>query len=296
MSEYKFDIITETTADLPQNYIDEHNIICVPMIFQLDGVEYNGDDNATISDTEFYAKMRQGKTSKTAQITPQKATAIYKDALSRCDNILHICFSSGLSGSYQSCVLAREDLSDSEKERLVCVDSLCASLGQGLLVDYAVMLRDKGLSLKEAAEEIEKVKGRICHYFTVDDLHHLHRGGRVSKASAVFGTMLGIKPVLHVDEEGHLIAIGKVRGRKASLDALVSKMKTKIPTDYKNPYVFISHGDCEEDAKYVSRLVKEEFGLDTKVLNFIGPVIGTHSGPGTVALFFVGTDRAEKKM
>ena len=172
------------------------------------------------------------------------------------------------------------------------IDALSASLGEGLLVHKAVLLKETGKSLDEVADWVEKNKLHLCHNFTVDDLFHLHRGGRVSKATAILGTMINIKPVLHVDDEGHLIAIGKVRGRKKSLSALVDRMADQIKGyEDQNDVVFISHGDCVEDAEYVKKLVQERFGIEKFIINHVGPTIGAHSGPGTVALFFMGNPR-----
>lgn len=296
MKKESFVIITENTCDLPQQYFKEHNIVNLPLTFTLDGVEYDGSFENSPTAKEFYNKLRDGKSSKTAQSTPERALACYKRIIKENPSFLHISFSSGLSGSYQSATIALAELKEENAEvDGYLVDSLCASLGQGLLVDFAVKKRAEGFSAKEVRDELEKIKLKLCHYFTVDDLNHLYRGGRVSKTAAVFGTMLGIKPVMHVDNEGHLIPIGKVRGRKNSLDELVKKMGTKLST-YENPYVFISHGDCLADAKYVSDEVEKAFGIKAHIINDVGAVIGSHSGPGTVALFFFGKDRDEKKM
>lgn len=172
------------------------------------------------------------------------------------------------------------------------LDSLCASLGQGLLVYYAMELKESGKSIEETADWVESHKKNLVHLFTVDDLNHLHRGGRVSKATAIVGGMLNIKPVLHVDNEGKLVAIGKVRGRKKSLQALVDGMKERIGS-YKDTCdtIFISHGDCEDDARYVAEKIKELYPIQTVIINYVGATIGAHSGPGTTALFFLGDYR-----
>ena len=205
--------------------------------------------------------------------------------------MLYIAFSSGLSGTYQSAVLAREELKQRFPDRrLEVFDSLCASMGEGLLVYHAAKLRQAGKSLDEVLAWLKENVLNLCHWFTVDDLNHLKRGGRVSTATALVGTMLGIKPVLHVDDEGHLIPVSKVRGRKQSLDALVRRMEDTV-LDPADQMVFISHGDCLEDAQYVERQIREKLGVQQVKLGFIGPVIGAHSGPGTVALFFLGKER-----
>lgn len=203
--------------------------------------------------------------------------------------MLILAFSSGLSTTCQSARLSAQELSEKYPERKVyAVDTLCASLGQGLLVWHAVQEKNKGKSIEAVREWVEENKLRLCHWFTVDDLHFLKRGGRISAATAVVGSMLSIKPVLHVDDEGHLINVGKARGRGASLTALVDKMEeTAIDVDT----VFISHGDCLADAEKVKDMVEERFGTREIVINHVGPVIGAHSGPGTLALFFLGTQR-----
>lgn len=291
-----FTILTETTCDLPQSYTDEHNVVVIPMIYTLDGVEYGGLDNATMSPHDFYTTVKQGKMPKTVQVTPDVAAKFFEEEVKKGNEVLYLCFSSGLSGTYQSALIAKEEIEGKYPDaKIFVIDTLAASLGQGLFVDWAVKKRDAGLSAEECYNELLSEVQNLCHYFTVDDLNHLYRGGRVSKTAAVFGTMLGIKPVLYVDEEGHLIPIAKVRGRRQALTALVDKMATKIE-GYDNPYCFISHGDCIEDAKFVADLVKKRFGIKTEVINFIGPIIGTHSGQGTVALFFRGSDRIEKKL
>ena len=202
-----------------------------------------------------------------------------------------LAFSSGLSTTYQSAVIAANELMEKYPERKVnVVDTLCASLGQGLLVWYACKKRDAGMSLLDLTEWVESHKLNLCHWFTVDDLMYLKRGGRVSAATALLGTMLQIKPVLHVDDEGHLINVSKARGRKASIDALAAKMgQTGLPGE--NDTVFICHGDCQEDAEYLAQQVKEKYGVKEVLIYYTGAVIGSHSGPGTLALFYLGEHR-----
>ena len=206
-------------------------------------------------------------------------------------DILCVNFSSALSATFQSASIAAEDLRQEFPEaKIYVVDSLCASLGQGLLVWYATRQRDLGHSIEEVRDWVEEHRLNLCHQFTVDDLHFLKRGGRISAATAMVGSMLHIKPVLHVDNEGHLINIGKARGRQASLKALVDRMEDTA-IDPGSLTVFISHGDCPEDAQTVADMVKKRLGVQDVVINYVGPVIGAHSGPGTVALFYMGTDR-----
>lgn len=292
-----FTIITEVTCDLPQDYLKKHGVVTIPMNYTLDGVEYDGTEENSLPIHIFYEKLRKGLMSKTSAVSPDQATSFFEAELQKGNDVLYLGFSSGLTSGFQSSLLARDELAEKYPEgRVICVDSLCASLGHGLFVDYVVRLAEEGFTLEECAKAAEDIKLKVCHYFTVDDLNHLYRGGRVSKTAAIFGTMLGIKPVMHVDNDGHLIPHGKVRGRRQSLDSLVASMGERLGDDYKNPYVFISHGDCEEDAKYVAAQVKAKYGVKTEIINTIGPIIGTHSGPGTVALFFIGRDRNEKRL
>ncbi len=296
MNNTNFIIITDVTCDLPKEYLNKNNIITFPLTYRLDDIEYDGTLEHSLDPHEFYEKLRSGKMANTAQVPPEKAKRMFKEELDKGNDILYIGFSSGLSGSFQSAAIAKEDLSEQYPERVILVtDSLCASLGQGLLVDYAVRQKAAGKSMQEVQKAVEDIKLKVCHYFTVDDLNHLHRGGRVSKTSAVIGSILGIKPVMHVDNAGKLIPHGKIRGRKQSLDALVDSMGEKLG-DYKNDYVFISHGDTLKDAQYVADRVKEKYKIKTEIINYVGPVIGSHSGPGTIALFFIGVNRDEKVM
>ena len=245
-------IMTDTTADLPESYIKEHELAILSLSYTIDGTTYDRENPLDVR--EFYAKMRGGSMPTTAQVNPEQAKEAFKACLEQGKDVLYIAFSSGLSGTY--------------------------------------MLKEAGKSLDEVADWVEQNKLHLCHNFTVDDLFHLHRGGRVSKATAILGTMINIKPVLHVDDEGHLIAIGKCRGRKKSLSALVDRMAEQIKGyEDQNDVVFISHGDCEEDAEYVKKLVQERFGVEKFIINHVGPTIGAHSGPGTLALFFMGNPR-----
>ena len=284
----RFQIITDSCSDLPQEMIQELQLCVIPMSMEYQGRTYLEGE---LSMEEFYNGLRQGESAKTAAVNPETWATTIEPFLKDGTDVLVISFSSGLSSTYQSAVIAGEDLSDSYPDRKIrVIDSLCASMGQGLLVWYAAKFRDEGKSLDEVASWVESHKLNLCHWFTVDDLMFLKRGGRISGATAVMGTMLQIKPVLHVDDEGHLIAMSKARGRKASLQALIEKLyKTGLPGE--NETVFLSHGDCLEDAQYVAQLLKERCGVKNVVINYIGTVIGSHSGPGTVALFFLGDKR-----
>ena len=206
-------------------------------------------------------------------------------------DILYLAFSSGLSGTYNGSVIAANDLMEKYPgSKVISVDTLAASVGEGLLVYTAAKKREEGLSLDELAQWVTDNRLHLCHWFTVDDLNHLKRGGRISPAVAIIGTALGIKPVMHVDDEGHLIPVSKVRGRRKSLDALVEHMAETCDKP-ESQTIFIGHGDSKEDAEYVAKLVRQKFKVKNIILNYIGPVIGSHSGPGTLALFFFGTHR-----
>ncbi len=287
----RYIITTDNTADLPEEYIEKNQLQLMSLAYILDGVTYG--EERSLPSKEFYEKMRGGSMPTTSQVNPQQAREKLLQFLEVNKNIIHIAFSSGLSGTSDSVALAAREIMEERPDcRIAVIDSLCASLGEGLLVHKALECREKGMSFDETVDWLEHNKLHVCHNFTVNDLFHLYRGGRVSKTAAVLGSMINIKPVLHVDDAGHLVAVGKVRGRKKSLTALVDAMEKQIGSwRDKNPVVFISHGDCEEDALFVRDLVESRFGIHEFLINTIGPTIGTHSGPGTVALFYMGDVR-----
>ena len=237
--------------------------------------------------------MREGKMPTTMAVNPQVVEKTFRSVIEDGYDILHIAFSSALSGSYNVTAMVGQQLCEELPDtKIIVIDSLSASLGQGLLIHKANQLRDQGATLEETAQWVEDHKLHMCHQFTVDNLFHLFRGGRVSRTTAVLGTLAQIKPVLHVDDEGRLVAVGKVRGRKKSLNALVDKMEETIGSYRdKNDIIFISHGDCIDDARYVADRVKERFGIDQFYIDMVNPTIGAHSGPGTVALFYLGDRR-----
>ena len=287
-----YQIVTDSTADLTPELIRQLDVQVIPLCYMMGGRTYHTiPGGGEMTDREFYAKLRGGAMSTTTQINSEEFLRVFTPLLEAGQDVLYIAFSSGLSGTCQSAQLAREELQKRFPQRkMVVFDSLCASMGEGLLVYYAAKLRQEGKSLEEVLAWLQENVLRLCHWFTVDDLNHLKRGGRVSTATALVGTMLGIKPVLHVDNEGHLIPVSKVRGRKQSLDALVKRME-ETAQEPAGQMVFISHGDCLEDARYVERQVREKLGVQQVEVGYIGPVIGAHSGPGTVALFFLGKER-----
>lgn len=286
-------ISTDTSCDFPPEYVQEHQLPLVTLFYSIDGVSgSNGCPNAEEL-KNFYDKMRAGAQTKTQQASIEDTEQVFREVAQQGKDLLHIAFSSGLSGTANAARLAAENIMEEFPDRkIVVIDSLCASLGQGLLVDYAIRQREQGKTLEETAQWVQEHIQNLCHLFTVEDLKYLQRGGRISKTTALVGTMIGIKPVLHVDEEGKLVPIAKVRGRKASVQALVQKMEENIGSfRQQKQTIFISHGDCLEDAKALAQMVKEKFGYDDFLINNVGPTIGSHSGPGTLALFFLGEKR-----
>ena len=290
MREYK--ILTDSTTDLSPQLVAQTGVTVLPMTYTIGEKSYRNDPEETdLSSGDFYDMLRGGAMSTTSQINVETFREVAGQMARDGFDVLYVGFSSGLSGTFNSARIAFEDLSAEYPEhKFLAVDSLCASMGEGLLVYHAAQRQKAGRSIEETARWLEENKLHLAHWFTVDDLNHLKRGGRVSGAAAFFGTMLNIKPVLHVDDAGHLIPMEKVRGRKASLDALVAHME-KDAVDPASQTVFISHGDCEADAEFVADEVRRRFGVQDIYINYVGPVIGNHSGPGTLALFFLGSRR-----
>lgn len=285
----EFVITTDSTVDLSKEFLEEKDITVLSLSYILDGVTYRDMDG--LSGKEFFDKLRNGSLPTTLQVNPEEAHAVFEPIVKSGKDILHIGFSSGLSGTYNSCRIAAEELMEEYPDsKLVVIDSLCASMGEGLLLYKAIELKEQGKSLEEIAEWVEENKLHICHNVTVDDLFHLHRGGRVSKATAVLGTVVKIKPIIHMNNEGKLIVIGKERGRKRSIISLVDRMEKQMG-DYDNNVCMITHGDCEEDALYLKSLLEERFGVKKVIIHSIGSVIGSHTGPGVLAVFFMGHER-----
>lgn len=288
----EFVIVSDSAADLSQQKVDELDVKIIPLSFDLSGeIRYDWPDGREMDSKTFYDRLRAGEKATTAAVNVAQYVDALEPHLQQGLDVLLLVFSSGLSTTYNSACIAAEELSEKYPERTIRVsDTLCASLGQGLLVTLAARRRAAGESLDAVFDWVEQNKLHLCHQFTVADLHFLKRGGRISATTAVLGTMLSIKPVLHVDDEGHLIKIGTVRGRGASLRALVDNME-KTFVGGADQTVFISHGDCLEDAQAVADMVRARFGVKDIYINPVGPVIGAHSGPGTVALFHLGTHR-----
>ena len=288
----EFVIMTDSCCDLSAAMAAELQLSVLPLSLHMGGAVYrNWLDGRDIGFPEFYSRVRGGENATTAAVSVGDFETEMRRILSSGRDLLCVSFSSALSATYQSASIAAEELRTEFPEAEICVvDSLCASLGQGLLVWLCAQERKKGRSLAEVRDFAEAVKGRICHWFTVDDLNHLKRGGRISAATALFGTMLSIKPVMHVDDGGRLTPVGKTRGRRASLLALVNEMEKTAPEPERQT-VFISHGDCLADAEFVAEEIRRRFGTRDIHINYVGPVIGSHSGPATVALFFTGSPR-----
>ncbi len=282
-------IITDSCCDFPEQMYKDLDLIHIRLTVNFNGKPYNKYTELWLK--QMYEGLRKGATTQTTAVNPENWKSVIEPVLQEGHDALVLAFSSGLSTTYQSACIAAAELAEGYPDRRVLVvDTLCASLGQGLLVYHACKQAAAGLSLEELHSWCETNKYKLCHWFTVDDLMYLKRGGRVSSATALLGTMLQIKPVMHVDDEGHLINVGKVRGRKASVEALAKKMgETALPGQ--NDTVFICHGDCMEDARYLEKLVKERCGVKNVMIYYTGAVIGSHSGPGTLALFYLGKHR-----
>ena len=292
MSDYV--LLTDSSADLTAGLVEELGVEVLPLSFHMGEKTYrNWPDDREIDPHDFYDRLRGGEMATTSAVNVSDYTEAVEPLLRAGKDVLVVAFSSGLSATCNSARIAAQELSEQYPDRKIyVVDSLCASLGQGLLVWYAARMKAEGKSMEEVRDWLEENKLHLCHWFTVDDLHFLKRGGRISPATAVVGTMLSIKPVMHVDDEGRLIKVGTARGRNASLKALVDHME-ETAIDPSAQTVFISHGDCLEDVNKVVEDVKRRFGIPAErfVINNVGPVIGAHSGPGTVALFFLGSKR-----
>lgn len=282
-------ILTDSSCDLPDDIVKKYQLEILQLDFIVEGEGSFHNDQADIE--KVYSKLRNGANIKTSAANISQASEAIEALFNQKKDILYLGFSSGLSSTYQTVYMAGQELMEEYPERkMISVDTLAASMGQGLLVYKACQAKDAGKSLEENAQYIEDTKLKLCHWFTVDDLFFLKRGGRISGVTATVGTMLSIKPILHVDDEGHLINVSKVRGRKAAITELVNRME-KLAVHPEDQDIFISHGDCIEDAEKLASIIKERFGNDRITISYVGPVIGAHSGPGTLALFFLGEHR-----
>lgn len=282
-------ITVNSTVDLPKEWLEERHVPVVPLRYTIDGSTYT--DMEGLSAKEFFAKLREGKMSVTSQVNPEEAVEALEPYVKEGKDILHLGFSSGLSGTLNSMRIAGQMLEEKYPEaKIIVIDTLCACLGEGLLLHKALQIKEQGKTIEETAQWVEENKLHVCHNVTVDDLNHLHRGGRVSKTTAVIGTLVQIKPIIHMDNDGKLQVIGKERGRKKSLNKIVD-MAVERSKGWDNDIVMITHGDCLGDAEYVAKLVREKMGVDNILINNIGTVIGSHTGPGVVAVFCMGEKR-----
>ena len=285
-------IMTDSCCDLTDRMARDLELEVLPLTMHMDGQDYPNDLAGTaISNQEFYKRIRAGKLATTSAVNVGQFQDAMRRVLESGRDIVCVCFSSALSTTYQSAVIAAEDLrAEFPEAEIHVVDSLSASLGQGLLLYLAVEQKRKGLTAAELAKWVEDNRLSVCHWFTVDDLNFLKRGGRVSATTALLGTMLSIKPIMHTSDEGKLVPVSKARGRKAAIAALLDKIET-LGIHPEKQTMFICHADCEEDAKAVAKTIQDRFGTPTVHINYIGPVIGSHTGPNTMGIFFVGTQR-----
>ena len=284
-------IMTDSCCDLPPQLAEELGVVVQPMTLFLGEDSFlNYLDGRQLGFHDFYERLRGGAMPTTSSISVGEFEDLFRSALQEGKDVLYLCFSSGMSTTYQSACIAAEELrGEFPGADIRIVDTLAASLGQGMLVYLCAKQKAAGKTLDEVAAYAEGTKLNVAHWVTVDDLNHLKRGGRINATTAMVGSMLAIKPIIHVDNEGHLINVGKARGRKAALKTVVDEMEKRL-LNHDGP-VFISHGDCEADALSVAADIKARFGMETQVINYIGPVIGSHSGAGTIALFFIGKER-----
>ena len=283
-----FKIITDSASDLSAEMIAELDLGIAPLSVELDGRAYAEGEMTPV---ELYNHLRNGKLPKTAAVNPEGWAELIRPALQAGQEVLVLAFSSGLSATYQSAVIAAGELREEFPDRkLIVIDTLCASIGQGLLVYTAAKLREQGKSIDEVAAWVEDHKKNVCHWVTVEDLMHLKRGGRVSAATAVVGTMLSIKPIIRVDDEGKLENLAKARGRKASLNYLLDRMAESFDPELSDT-VFIGHGDCLADAQTLESAIRSRFGVKNVYINYVGAVIGAHTGPGVAVIGFFGKNR-----
>ena len=291
MKKREFAIITDSTCDMPESYYAENDVEVVSLGFTMNNVNYAGENGEKLDEKSFYEQLRGGAMPTTYQVTAEMAKPHLEKYLKEGRDVFILAFSSALSGTAGSFQVAARELKKQYPKRKICVvDSLCASMGEGLLLDYIIKKADGGASIQETVKYAENLKLHICHHFTVDNLFHLKRGGRVSSATAILGSVLKIKPIMHVNNEGKLLAIGKVMGRKKSLSTLVENLFASSDMTDDDP-IFISHGDCMEDVEYVKRLILERRPQSKITVHYVGTVIGAHSGAGTLAIFNKGKSR-----
>ncbi len=288
-----YQIVTDSSCNLSEALIDEFGLEILPLTFMVDGKQRQSYLKGQVTDLkQFYTMMREGKVITTSLPNLADSEELFTQILEAGNDVLYLGFSSGLSGTYEGMATLATGLRERFPERTFeCIDTFAASLGEGLLIYHACKLKQEGKSLQEVAEWVRSNRLKLAHWFTVDDLMFLYRGGRVSRTAAFAGQLLKIKPVLHVDDEGHLIPMEKARGRKKSIQALVDHMEKTANPPVTEQVIGISHGDCPEDVEYLQKLITERFGETQYLVNYVDPVIGAHSGPGTLALFYLATSR-----
>lgn len=285
-------IVTDATSDIPNEMANELNVKVVPMSFSLGEKNYNHyPDYRELDIKTFYDKQRDGQTSLTTQINVAVYLDFFEEIIKSDKDVLYISFSSALSSTYQSSVLATKELNEKYPDfKIITIDSKAATLGETLLVKLAAQKKSEGMNIEDLSKWVADNHLKVCHYFTVDDLNHLKRGGRMTAMTAFIGTALDIKPILHVNDEGKLIPLDKVRGRKKALKVLFNYL-AELSENLEEQTVFIGHGDCIEDARYLESLIKEAYKVKEVIIHPIGPIIGSHTGPGAITLFFLGKHR-----
>ena len=289
--ERAFKIVTDSGCDMPKDYYSSHGVECLSLGFTMEGVSYGGVDGKGIEEKEFYERLRGGAMPTTYQVSVEEAKSRIEPYLKANRDVLCVSFSSGLSGTYDSFLVAAKELQKKyPKRKIVVVDSLCASMGEGLLLDYILKKADSGASIEETAAYAKELRLHILHSFTVDNLFHLKRGGRVSSMTAIVGSILKIKPVMHVDDNGKLVVVSKAMGRKKALATMIDNLLELAEVEEDDPF-FISHGDVIEDAEFVKQAILKKYPRARIEINYIGAVIGSHAGAGTVAVFCKGKHR-----
>jgi len=290
----QFILATDACSDLTAEIVKKHDIAIIPMVLEIEGKTYTHHlDERELSLNDFYNQLRDKKVSRTSLVNVGEFVQFFTGLLEKGQDILYVALSSALSGTYQSAMMAIEMLKDDYPDRkIIAVDTLSASLGEGYLVWRAALLKEEGKSIDEVTAWLEANKYNLRHLFTVEELGTLKRGGRLSGTAAFFGTLLGVKPILHVTYDGKLSVLHKVVGRKKSLTEMIDIMGKQI-VNSEEQVVFIAHGDCLDEAKEVGGLIRAKMKIKDLMYSYIGPVIGSHSGPGTIAVFFMGNKREE---
>ena len=284
-------IITDSSCDLPREYVDDNNIEVISLVLNLNGQIIKDDLGKTLSYKDFYQKMRDGATPTTSQVNAHEFEEAFSKHIKNGDSIIYISISASLSGTFNSANIAKNNLLEEYPEaKIELVDSLSASIGQGLLVLKACEMRDNGASIEEIVEWIEENKRKVIHTILIDDLNHLKRGGRISGATATIGGLLNIKPSAYLDDEGKLAQGERIKGKKKALRFLANEVKERA-IDSENEVLYICHGDCQEEAESLRDIIEQEVKFKNVIINYVGNVIGAHTGPGALAVIFLGKNR-----